>query len=409
MPRDLMEEEDGPIAKLGGVPIRSRDDFIVFGQPEIEQDEIDEVVGCLERRWLGSGPLVSRFEDEFGAYKGGGHAVAVNSCTAALHLAVLAVLGGREPGSEVIVPDLTFCATVNAVIHAGGTPVPVDCDPRTLNLTPEGIEAAITPRTAAIVVVHFAGRACEMDPIREIASRHGLAVIEDCAHAIETEYHGRKAGTIGDVGCFSFYVTKNVVTGEGGMILTSDAELAAEAKILALHGMSQDAWKRFSDAGYKHYQVVGAGFKYNMMDLQAAIGIHQLRRVEVAWKRRREVWNRYQEAFADLPCDLPLEPAPGTRHGYHLYTPLLRTDELRVSRDWVLEALTEEGIGVGVHYVPLHLHPFYQSEYGWRSGQFPVAQQVGARTLSLPLSPALGPRDVDDVIRAFRRVLAAAR
>ncbi len=234
---------------------------------------------------------------------------AVNSCTAALHVSMVAA--NIEPGAEVITTPMTFCASVNAIIHAGLTPVLADVDPATQNIDPDAIEAAITPRTRAILPVHFAGRPCDMDPIMAIAKRHDLMVIEDCAHAIETEYHGRKAGTFGDFGCFSFYATKNVATGEGGMIVGRDAAQIARAKTLALHGMSKDAWHRFGDEGYKHYQVIEAGFKYNMMDLQAAIGIHQLARVDRNWTRREAIWNRYMEAFADLPIGLPAPSAAG--------------------------------------------------------------------------------------------------
>jgi dTDP-4-amino-4,6-dideoxygalactose transaminase len=229
---------------------------------------------------------------------------AVNSCTAALHVAMVAA--SLPAGSEVITTPLTFCTTVNAILHAGLTPV-ADVDALTQNIHPDAIKAALTPHTRAILPVHFAGRPCAMDRIMAIAEKHDLVVIEDCAHSIETEYHGRKAGTFGDFGCFSFYVTKNMVTGEGGMILGRDEALVARAKMLALHGMSKDAWHRFGDAGYKHYQVVECGFKYNMMDLQAAIGIHQLARVEANWQRRNAIWSRYQAAFAELPIGLPAE------------------------------------------------------------------------------------------------------
>ena len=225
-----------------------------------------------------------------------------------MHLS--AVAAGLGPGDEVITTALTFCATANVIIHAGATPVLVDVEAATLNMDPDQVEAKITPRTRALITVHFAGRPCNMDALCSIAARHGLTLIEDCAHAIETEYKGRKVGMFGDFGCFSFYVTKNVITGEGGMVITQREEDADRIKVLALHGMSKDAWKRFSDSGWKHYQVVECGFKYNMMDMQAAIGIHQLRRVETSWLRRQEIWRRYNQAFADLPIGLPADPEP---------------------------------------------------------------------------------------------------
>ena len=254
-----------------------RKDFLVFGQPLIEDAEIDEVVKSMRAAWIGTGPKVMQFEKDFAAYKGVKHAAAVNSCTAALHLSLLAA--GIGVGDEVIVPALTFCASVNAIIHTGATPVLADVELSTMNIDPHQVEARITPRTRAILPVHFAGRPCDMDRLCEIARGHNLKIIEDCAHAIETEYKGQKAGTFAEFGCFSFYATKNVVTGEGGMVLTQREEDAGRIKVLALHGMSKDAWKRFSDDGYKHYQVVECGFKYNMLDLQAAMGIHQLKRV----------------------------------------------------------------------------------------------------------------------------------
>ena len=261
---------------------------------------------------------------------------------------------------QVITTPLTFCATVNSILHAGLTPVLADVDPVTQNIDPAAIEAAITPRTRAILPVHFAGRPCDMDRIMAIARKHDLLVIEDCAHAIETEYHGRKAGTFGDFGCFSFYATKNVVTGEGGMIVARDEAHIARAKVLALHGMSKDAWHRFGDQGYKHYQVVECGFKYNMMDLQAALGIHQLSRVEDNWIKRKELWNHYQAALSVLPIISHAHPDPDTTHAHHLYA-ISITNEARVLRDGVLDALQQLGIGAGVHYLPVTAHPYYQN------------------------------------------------
>ena len=305
----------------------------------------------------------------------------------------------------MITTPLTFCATVNAIIHAGATPVLADIDPVTMNIAPELVEKRITSRTRALVPVHFAGRPCEMDPLMELAERHGLAVVEDCAHAIETEYKGHKAGTFGDFGCFSFYVTKNVATGEGGMVLARREEDAARIKVLALHGMSKDAWRRFQDAGYKHYQVVEAGFKYNMMDLQAGIGIHQLARVEANWKKRERVWLTYMQALADLPLQLPAPVEPDTRHGYHLFTVLIDEQTVSLSRDEFLQGMTDQNIGIGVHYLAIPEHPYYRRVYGWNPEDYPEATRVGRTTVSLPLSAALVEQDVDDVIQATRNLL----
>ena len=384
-------------------PIRSKDRFLVFGAPAIEEAEIEEVVASMRSGWLGTGPKVARFENDFKGYKGADHAVAVNSCTAALHLSILSA--GIQPGDEVITTPMTFCATVNAIIHAGAVPVLADVDPVTMNINPEEVKLKVTPKTRAILPVHFAGRSCDMDPICEIAKRHQLRLIEDCAHAVETEYKGRQAGTFGDFGCFSFYVTKNIVTGEGGMVLAHREEDAARIKVLALHGMSKDAWKRFGDEGYKHYFVVECGFKFNMMDVQAAIGIHQLSRVEAYWRRRQEIWNRYNEAFADLPIGLPADPEPDTRHAHHLYTILVDPVKTGISRDAFLDSMTIQNIGVGVHYLSIPEHPYYQQKFDWKPEDYPNAMRIGRQTVSLPLSARMNSQDVADVIAAVQKVV----
>jgi dTDP-4-amino-4,6-dideoxygalactose transaminase len=372
----------------------------------IGEEEIAEVADSLRSGWLGTGPKVARFEREFAVYKGisDKNVAAVNSCTAALHISMIAA--GIGSGDEVITTPLTFAATVNAIIHSGGTPVLADVDPQTMNIDPDQVEQKITSKTRALVIVHLAGRPCEMDALSSIARKHGITLIEDCAHAIEAEYRGRKAGTFGDFGCFSFYVTKNVVTGEGGMILARSEEQIGRAKILALHGLSKDAWRRFSDDGYKHYYVTECGFKYNMMDIQAAIGIHQLARVEDNWVRREAIWNTYQNAFADLPVARPSVPARDTRHGYHLYTLLIDSGKAGISRDRFLEKMTARQIGVGVHYLSIPEHPYYQKVFGWRPEYYPEAMRIGRQTVSLPFSAQLTEDDVQRVIRAVRTSLA---
>jgi dTDP-4-amino-4,6-dideoxygalactose transaminase len=392
---------DSQLAIDGGRPVR--ENFLVFGSPDIRDEEIREVEATMRSGWIGTGPRVGRFEEMFREYVGCRHAVAVSSCTAALHLSMIAA--GVRAGDDVITTPMTFAATANAAIHLGARPVLVDIDRRTMNINPSLIESAVTPHTKAIVPVHFAGRACDMDPILETGRRHGLAVIEDAAHAVETSYRGRKVGAIGDLTCFSFYVTKNVVTGEGGMVTTEDEEKASWIKTGALHGLSKDAWKRYSDEGFRHYQVLFPGFKYNMMDLQAAIGIHQLGRVVENHHRRRLLWSRFLEAFADLPVDLPAPEEPDTVHARHLFTLLLRLEELTADRDRVMQALHAEGIGTGIHYVALHLHSYYARTYGWRRGMFPEAEWVSDRTISLPFSTRLTEQDAGDVIAAVRKVL----
>lgn len=382
--------------------------FLVFGAPQIEEAEIEEVVACLRSGWLGTGPRVAQFESDFAAFRAVSPAqvAAVNSCTAALHISMLAA--DIEPGAEVITTPLTFCATVNAILHAGLQPVLADVDAQTQNIDPDAIEAAITPRTRAILPVHFAGRPCDMDAIMAIARKHNLIVIEDCAHAVEAAYRGRPVGTFGEFGCFSFYVTKNVVTGEGGMIVGRSEEQVARARILALHGMSKDAWHRFGDSGYKHYQVVECGFKYNMMDIQAALGLHQLARVERNWKRRDAIWRWYDEAFDGLPITLPAAPSVDTRHGRHLYTVMIEPGRCGITRDNFLEAMTAAGIGMGVHYLSIPEHPYYQQRFGWSPEHWPHAMKLGRETVSLPLSPGMSDQDIERLIDTVRRTLRFA-
>ncbi len=391
------------LALDGGTPVR--DEYVVFGRPDIREEEIAEVEATLRSGWLGTGPRVAAFEEMFREYVGARYAMALNSCTAGLHLAMIAV--GVKPGTEVITTPMTFASTANVITHLGATPVFVDCEPESLCIDPDRIEERITPQTRAILPVHFAGRAADMTAIGRIADRHGLRVVEDGAHAIETIHRGRKIGAISDCTAFSFYVTKNVATGEGGMVTTNNPEVADWIKIAGLHGLSRDAWKRYSDDGFRHYEVIFPGFKYNMMDLQAALGLHQLGRVEENLVRREQIWGRYREAFADLPLQIPPEPEDDDRHARHLFVVLLELDQLRVDRDQVISALHAENIGSGVHYRALHLHPYYRDTYGHQEGDFAQAEWVGERTLSLPLSSALTDRDVEDVITAVSRVLSA--
>lgn len=377
--------------------------FIVFGSPSIGQREINEVVAVLKSGWLSTGPRVHRFEELFRQYKGSRYAIALNSCTAALHLSLKVM--GIKPGDEVLVPAMTFCATANAVIHAGGKPVLIDCERETQNIDPKEIVKRITRRTRAIVPVHFAGRPCNMNVILAIAKEHNLKIIEDCAHAVEAEIGGRKVGTFGDIGCFSFYVTKNLTTGEGGMVVTNNEEYAKQIKILSLHGMSKDAWARFSAEGYTDYQVIDAGFKYNMMDIQAAIGIHQLSQIEKGWQVRKKIWKKYDDAFRNYPVFIPA-PVGGTiKHAYHLYTLMLDIDKLRISRDRFVIEMKKRKVGVGIHYRALHLHPYYQKTFGYKEGDFPNAEWVSERTVSLPLSPKLSDKEIEEVIRAVKEVI----
>jgi dTDP-4-amino-4,6-dideoxygalactose transaminase len=394
-----------PLAIDGGRPIR--DQFLVFGAPDIRREEIGAVVRTLKSGWIGTGPRVAEFEDEFRRYLGTAHAVSVSSCTAGLHLSLIAL--GVKPGDEVIVPSMTFVATANAVVHVGAKPVLVDCERETMNIDPAAVERAITPRTRVIVPVHFAGRPADLTALEAIARPRGIRLLEDAAHAVETIHRGRKAGTMGDCAAFSFYVTKNVITGEGGMVTTGDEEIASWIKVAGLHGMSKDAWKRYSDEGYRHYEVSFPGFKYNLTDLQAALGLPQLRRVEENWTRRAALWQRYRTSFADLPVFLPPPVAEGDRHAHHLFTLILDADRLRWTRDRVLEALQAENIGTGVHYRAVHLHPYYRDTFGYRPESFPHAEFLSQRTLSIPFSTRLSAADARDVIDGVHKVLRAAQ
>ncbi|MBI5233267.1 MAG: DegT/DnrJ/EryC1/StrS family aminotransferase [Deltaproteobacteria bacterium] len=391
----------------GHEPVRTKDRFIVFGAPYIGDDEVAEVVSTLRSGWLGTGPKVARFEEEFKRYKAAEHATALSSCTAALHLSLIA--SGIGHGHEVITTPMTFAATVNAIIHTGATPVLADIDPLTMNIDPIEIERRITQRTKAILIVHFAGRPCDMDQIVRIADRYGLVLIEDSAHAIEAEYKGKGTGRFGRFGCFSFYVTKNLTTAEGGMVIAKDDEDISRIKMLGLHGLTKDAWKRFGADGYKHYFVQEAGFKYNMTDVQAALGLHQLRRIEENWKKRAHIWGLYNEAFKGLPLVPPAVPEENTRHGLHLYTMLVDEKDLSISRDSFLEKMTEQGIGVGVHYLSIPEHPYYRGRFGWRPEEWPNAMRIGRSTASIPLSVGLTDEDVSDVVSAVKKVVTGRK
>ena len=384
---------------------KNKDPFIVFGAPVIGDEEIVEVIKCLESRWLGTGPRVAEFEKEFSIYKGVVDSAAVNSCTAALHLSLIA--SGVKPGDEVITTAMTFCATVNTIIHVGAKPILIDVERNTQNLDTSLIESSITHKTKAIVVVHFAGFPCDMESVMKIADKYHLKVIEDCAHAIETECQGKKAGTIGDFGCFSFYSTKNIVTGEGGMVIAKNPDDLSAIRKLSLHGMSKHAWNRFSSSGYKHYDVELPGYKYNMMDLQAAIGLAQIRKVEKFQLRRKEIWNYYSSNLLGLPLTVPNnELLKLDVHAHHLYTIQIDSAVSSISRDGFLQKMTESGIGVGVHYLSIPTHSYYQKEFGWNPLDWPISLEIGNQTVSLPLTPGLSDLQVEKVVEAVIGIFA---
>jgi dTDP-4-amino-4,6-dideoxygalactose transaminase len=379
-----------------------RDSFLIFGSPMIGEEEIAEVVDSLRSGWVGTGPKVQRFEQLLAEYVGAAHCRCLSSCTAALILSMRVL--GIGPGDEVLVPAMTFVASANAVEHAGATPVLIDSEPGTGLIDLDAAEAAITPRTRAIMPVHLAGRPVDMERLNAIRDQHGLLIIEDAAHAIGAEWRGRRIGALGNVAAFSFYVTKNISTIEGGALMTDDPEIAEEVERLGLHGLSLGAWQRFSDTGFRHYEVVTPGFKYNMTDVQAAVGLHQLPRLDQWIDRRVELWERYDRLLADLPLQTPPEPEPDTRHARHLYQ-ISVSANAPVTRDQLLDELTKRKIGTGVHYRGVHLHPFYRDKYGLVPEAFPVATAISDRTLSLPLSPKVSDADQDDVVAALNEVL----
>jgi dTDP-4-amino-4,6-dideoxygalactose transaminase len=377
--------------------------FVPFAPPAVGPEEIREVTSVLESGWLSTGPRVRAFEQAFSQYVGAPHAVALNSCTAALHLSLVASDIGQ--GDEVITTPLTFCATANVIVHTGATPVFADVDPTTGNLDPAAAAAAVTAHTRAMILVHYAGRPVDLESFEPLATRHRLVTIEDAAHCIEGVRSGRKIGATADFTAFSFYANKNITTGEGGMLTTGQSEAADRIRTASLHGMSRDGWTRYERGGSSRYDVVMAGFKYNMSDIQAAIGLHQLATIEARLGRREAICARYDEAFADLPL-LPFAPVPeGDRHARHLYPILIDADLCGSSRDEIEQRLADDHVASSVHFRALHLHRFYRERYGFQPGQFPHAEFLADRVLSLPLSASLTDAQVDQVIVAFRRAL----
>ena len=377
-------------------------DYITFGAPSISSDEISETISTLNSGWIGTGPKTAKFEELFREYVGSPTSIALNSCTAALQLSLASL--NLESGDEIITTPMTFCATVNAILHAGARPVFADVCPLTHNIDPTEIEKRITSRTRAILPVHFAGRPCDMDKITQIAEGHDLHIIEDCAHAVETTFRGRHAGTFGEFGCFSFYATKNVAIGEGGMVVSNNVERLERLKRLALHGMTSNAWRRYSDSGFAHYDVVELGYKCNMTDLHASLGIHQLKRVEANWEIRKKQWDAYISAFSELPIGIPTPPDDETRHAFHLFTLEIDPSVCRLNRDQFISALHEEKIGTGVHYRSIPEHPFYQKALSIRPDDYPNAYLFGRNTLSIPIGPRLTDTHLDRIIGSVTRI-----
>jgi dTDP-4-amino-4,6-dideoxygalactose transaminase len=380
---------------------------VPFAVPDIDDADIDAVVEVLRSGWITTGPRVRELEERFARLLGMKHAVAVNSATAALHLGLDAI--GIQPGDEVIVPTITFTASAEVCRYFDAKPVLVDVLQDTLCLDPKSVEAAITSRTRAIMPVHMGGHPAEMDAIMDLAAAHGLAVIEDAAHAFPCTYRGRAAGTIGHLAAFSFYATKTITTAEGGMLVTNDDAYADRARVMALHGMDRDAWKRYARGGSWRYDVVAPGFKYNMTDIAAALGLSQLRKADAMWQRRAEIARRYSQALADCPeLEIPTTQ-PEAVHSWHLYVLRLNLDQLTLDRDTFLRELDARGVMTSVHFIPVHTFTYYRSTYGWKDVDFPVACREFERYFSLPIYPVMRDHEVDQVIHAVIDVVTRFR
>lgn len=376
-------------------------EFLPFHRPWFGDEELMQLREALESGWLTRGPKTGQFETMFAEYLGASSAVGVNSATAGLHLSLVCL--GIGAGDEVITTPITYCATPNEIEHAGATPVFVDVDPETWLIDPAAVERAITPKTKAIMPVHLYGQSCDMDALRTIARRHNLKIIEDAAHAIETKYRDEKIGTLGDFTVFSFYPTKNISTGEGGMMTTMDPELGAYARRMSMHGNSKDAWKRYGSEGFAHYSLEERGYKYHMFDLLAALGIAQMPKLEPWWEKRKELWDRYNARIAGLPGVRPIPNVMPGRHAYHLYVIEIDPDTIKISRDQLMNHLQGHNVGVGIHYYGMHLQPHYVTRYGLRPEDFPNATRASENMLSLPLYPRMDPEDVDAVVSVLER------
>jgi dTDP-4-amino-4,6-dideoxygalactose transaminase len=381
--------------------------FLPFHVPDIGDDEIQAVVETLRSGWLTTGARARQFEDDFARYVGCQHAVAVNSGTAALHLALDAI--GVQEGDEVLVPTMTFAASAEVVLYFKAKPVLVDCQPDTMNLDPDQIEKAITAKTKAIMPVHIGGQPCDMEQIIEIAQVRNLKVIEDAAHALPTRYRGKMVGTIGDITCFSFYATKTITTGEGGMATTENPEWAERMRIMSLHGISHDAWKRYTAEGSWYYEILYPGYKYNLTDVAAALGVEQLKKSDQFWALRQRCASWYNEGFKDVPEITVPYVAPEGQHAWHLYIIQLNLERLHIGRNEFIELLRKANIGASVHFIPLHLHPYYRNTFGYRPEDFPAASAAFERIISLPIYPGLAEADAQRVIDTVRTLVRQHR
>ena len=378
--------------------------FITFGSPLITKKEINEVSSVMKSGWLGTGPKVHQFEKNFSNYKKIKYASALNSCTAALSLSLLSL--GIGDGDEVITTALTFCATINSIINSRAKPILVDVEYNSQNIDPEKIEQKITSKTKAIIIVHFAGRPCNMDKILKLVKKYKLFLIEDCAHAIESKYKNIHCGSFGDFGCFSFYITKNLTTGEGGMIVSNSKKNISKIKTLSLHGMTKDAWKRYGKKGIINYDVIQSGYKYNMMDMQAAMGIYQLKNIEKNYRKRERIWNFYNESFKNLNLDTPFPAEKNTRHAYHLYTLQINKNRCGINREDFAQKMKENNVGIGIHYKSIPSFTFYKKNFKWQVDDYPNAKKIGNETISIPISPKLSEKQVIKITEIVKKIFS---
>ncbi len=390
------------------LPFTRRPDFLHYNRACLGPEEEQEVLDTLRSGWLTTGPKTKRFEQEMATFTGGRHCLALNSCTAALHIAMVAA--GIGEGDEIITPSMTFPSAINEMVHERITPVFVDVEPDTLNMDVALVEEKITPRTKAIMPVHFAGHPVEQDRLRDVADRHHLLVIGDAAHATESTFRGQHVSRFEDMTAYSFYATKNLTTGEGGMLGVEDDDLAERARLLSLHGMSRDAWKRYSAEGYQHWDIVAPGYKYNLTDVASSLGLHQLRKLPGFLVEREKQAARYDAAFADLG-DLVkvLVRRPYVRAACHLYALQVLTENLKATRDQVMHEIQADNVGIGIHFRGVHLHPFYRQRFGFAPGMLPNTEYASERVISIPLYPGLSEADQEYVIQVVRRVLQRHR
>ncbi len=383
---------------------KDNNDFLVFGKPQISRKEIDEIIDTLESSWIGTGPKTMSFEKEFSKYVGAKNAIGLNSCTAGLHIA-LDLLDLKE-GDEIITTPMTFASTVNVIEHHNAKPVFVDIDKNSMNINAKSIPSAISNKTRAIIPVHFAGRCCDMDEINNIAKKYRLHIISDAAHAVESTYKNKKIGQLADLTVFSFYANKNLTTGEGGMIVTNNDEFAKEIRIRSLHGLSIDAWKRYSNDGFKPYEILYPGYKYNMTDIQASLGIHQLKNLDDNLVIREKIWNQYNEGLDSVEGIIKVNEIKNQGiHAKHLYIVLLDIENLSITRNQFIEHMKNEGIGTGIHYTAIHLHHFYKNKYKYTRGDYKNAEWISDRTVSLPFSPYLKQNEIERVIKSVKKIL----